>query len=98
MRIAFGLFELLLERKDVIGGAFGIGGGWVKVPQAVAFAVRDELGAVFLWFALVHEPAIQGSSGEPATIFGAHRFRGSHHKRFASARRVSLVEVHLEKP
>ena len=43
---------------------FGIGGGWVKIPKAVVFAVGYELSAIFLRFALVHEPAIQGSGGD----------------------------------
>lgn len=76
----------------VIGGAFGIGSGWVKVPKAVAFAVGYELSAVFLRFALVHEPAIQGSGGEPATIFVAHRFRGSH-RGCSSCQFVGLPDV-----
>jgi hypothetical protein len=76
----------------VIGGAFGIGGGGVKVPKAVAFAIGDELGAVFLRFALVHESAIQGSGGEPAAIFIAHRFRGSH-LRCSSCQFVGLPDV-----
>jgi len=63
--MAFGLFELVLQGGDVIGGALGIGGAWVKIPKAVAFAIGYELRAVFLRFALVHEPAIQGSGGEP---------------------------------
>jgi hypothetical protein len=45
--IALGLFELLLQGGDVIGGAFGIGSGWINVPEPPAFAVGDEVGAVF---------------------------------------------------
>src|SRR5215469_9358453 len=74
--IALSLLELLLESRDVMGNAFGIGGVWINIPEPPAFAVRDELRPIFLRFALVHQPAIQGSSGQPVAIFGAHRLGG----------------------
>jgi hypothetical protein len=53
----------------VIGGTFVIGSGWINVSEPPAFAVRGEIEAVFLWFALIHQLAIQGSGSETETIF-----------------------------
>jgi hypothetical protein len=68
------LFELLLKGRKVIGGTFGIGRGWINVPEPPTFTVGDEVGALFLRFALIHEPTIQGSGGEPKTIINHSQF------------------------
>jgi hypothetical protein len=52
LSIAFRLGELLLERRDVIGKTFGIGGVWINIPEPPAFAVGHELRPVLLRFAL----------------------------------------------
>src|SRR6516164_8088537 len=63
LRVALSLLELLLESRDVIGSPFGISSARINIPEPPACAVRDELRAVFLWFALVHQPTIQGCGG-----------------------------------
>src|SRR6266516_6055149 len=61
LSIALSLLELVLESRDVIGKTFSISGAWINIPEPPAFAVVHELRPIFLRFALIHQPAIQGS-------------------------------------
>lgn len=57
---------LLGQRRNVPEGALSIRGTGLDIPEPVAYAVRNKLGAVFLRAALVHTPAVVGSRGQPA--------------------------------